>query len=165
MRKKLGAMSATVNDLERRTAELELREREAEERQKALDASRASARLGLSQALMEARARSERAEAAHRVALSEAARAEAEAAGGVFGGMSAAEAAEKAEEGALPRRKARRRGEKTPGHPAARAPGRAGRRLCHIGRAGELVHRRRGGRFRRPRRLAGRRIRQVPPRI
>ena len=95
---KLGAMSATVNDLERRTAELELREREAEERQKALDASRASARLGLSQALMEARARSERAEAAHRVALSEAARAEAEAAGGVFGGMSAAEAAEKAEE-------------------------------------------------------------------
>ena len=94
---KLGAMSATVNDLERRTAELELREREAEERQKALDASRASARLGLSQALIEARARSERAEAAHRVALSEAARAEAEAAGGVFGGLSAAEAAEKAE--------------------------------------------------------------------
>ena len=94
---KLGAMSATVTDLERRTAELELREREAEERQKALDASRASARLGLSQALMEARERSERAEAAHRVALSEAARAEAEAAGGVFGGLSAAEAAEKAE--------------------------------------------------------------------
>ena len=93
----LGRVSATVNDLERRTAELELREREAEERQKALDASRASARLGLSQALMEARARSERAEAAHRVALSEAARAEAEAAGGVFGGLSAAEAAEKAE--------------------------------------------------------------------
>lgn len=93
----LGRVSATVNDLERRTAELELREREAEERQKALDASRASARLGLSQALMEARERSERAEAAHRVALSEAARAEAEAAGGVFGGMSAAEAAEKAE--------------------------------------------------------------------
>ena len=93
----LGRVSATVNDLERRTAELELREREAEERQKALDASRASARLGLSQALMEARDRSERAEAAHRVALSEAARAEAEAAGGVFGGLSAAEAAEKAE--------------------------------------------------------------------
>ena len=93
----LGRVSATVNDLERRTAELELREREAEERQKALDASRASARLGLSQALMEARERSERAEAAHRVALSEAARAEAEAAGGVFGGLSAAEAAEKAE--------------------------------------------------------------------
>ena len=44
-----------------------------------------------------ARERSERAEAAHRVALSEAARAEAEAAGGVFGGLSAAEAAEKAE--------------------------------------------------------------------
>ena len=93
----LGRVSATVNDLERRTAELELREREAEERQKALDASRASARLGLSQALMEARARSERAEAAHRVALSEAAHAEAQAAGGVFGGLSAAEAAEKAE--------------------------------------------------------------------
>ena len=93
----LAGMAATVNDLERRTAELELREREAEERQKALDASRASARLGLSQALMEARERSERAEAAHRVALSEAARAEAEAAGGVFGGLSAAEAAEKAE--------------------------------------------------------------------
>ena len=91
---KLGAMSATVNDLERRTAELELREGEAAGRRRALDASRSAARSELSRALSSARERSERAEAAHRVAVAESAKAEAEAAGGVFGGM----AAEKAEE-------------------------------------------------------------------
>ena len=95
---KLGAMSATVNDLERRTAELELREGEAAGRRRALDASRSAARSELSRALSSARERSERAEAAHRVAVAESAKAEAEAAGGVFGGMSAAEAAEKADE-------------------------------------------------------------------
>lgn len=95
---KLGAMSATVNDLERRTAELELREGEAAGCRRALDASRSAARSELSRALSSARERSERAEAAHRVAVAESAKAEAEAAGGVFGGMSAAEAAEKAEE-------------------------------------------------------------------
>lgn len=95
---KLGAMSATVTDLERRTAELELREGEAAGRRRALDASRSAARSELSRALSSARERSERAEAAHRVAVAESAKAEAEAAGGVFGGMSAAEAAEKADE-------------------------------------------------------------------
>lgn len=55
-------------------------------------------RSELGKSLAEARGRAERAEAAHRVAVAEAAKAEAEAAGGVFGGAGAEEARQEAEE-------------------------------------------------------------------
>lgn len=97
---KLRGMTATAVELERRTAELELRRSEAEARGRALDRSRSDARSELGKSLAEARGRAERAEAAHRVAVAEAAKAEAEAAGGVFGGAGAEEARQEAEDSA-----------------------------------------------------------------
>ena len=95
---KLRGMTATAVELERRTAELELRRSEAEARGRALDRSRSDARSELGKSLAEEQGRAERAEAAHRVAVAEAAKAEAEAAGGVFGGAGAEEARQEAEE-------------------------------------------------------------------
>ncbi len=106
---RLRAMSATAGELERRTAELELRQSEAEGRRLALDRSRASARAELGGELSAARERAERAEAAHRVAVAEAAKAEAETGSGVFGSMSAEKAREEAADSVERLRKLRER--------------------------------------------------------